>query len=70
MNRKKLTLSDLEVVSFITKRQARGGLPQSQTCLENQPTIAPPCTRELSCPWFSEAYTACTCPESQFPGCY
>ncbi|MDJ0840542.1 MAG: pinensin family lanthipeptide [Acidobacteriota bacterium] len=62
--KKKLSLDQLSVKSFITRQNAAGG-----AVIQPEPT-GKLCTRDLIiCPWYSELYTACECPESEWEPC-
>ena len=68
--KKKMNLSALKVTSFVTKVEeskeetVKGGRPPIQITTPVKLTLAEP-----GCPWYSELYTACTCPPSALPGC-
>ena len=66
--KKKMKLEGLKVKSFVTKVEkaneetVKGGKPQPLTGpiqITTKRTLAEP-----GCPWWSELYTACTCPPS------
>jgi len=67
--KKKLSLEKLSVKSFITDNRAKGGVPYiTYGCpIDTQYRT---CTMQIQvCPWYSELYTACTCPESELGPC-
>lgn len=69
MKKKKMNLDSLKVTSFVTNMEesteetVKGGRP-IQITTPIKLTLAEP-----GCPWYSELYTACTCPPSALPGC-
>ena len=65
--KKKMNLDALKVTSFVTKVEAlkeetvKGGKPS--------PIDIPFSFDFRTCTWYSELYTACTCPQTEIPLC-
>jgi hypothetical protein len=67
--KKKLSLEKLSVKSFVTDSKVEGGVPYITYGCPNQ-TLYRTCTMQVQvCPWYSELYTACNCPESELQPC-